>query len=222
MSPALKHAPRAVLFDLDGTLLDTAPDFVIALNALRAEEDLAPLSASTIRAHVSHGSPAMIRVGFGGDAMDAAFERRRLRFLELYAAVLGQGTVLFEGMAEVLDVLEARGMPWGIVTNKPGWLTTPLLATLGLERRAACVISGDSTPRAKPFPDPLLAGARDVRVAPRECLYVGDAERDIEAARAAGMAALIALYGYLAADDEPQRWGGDGSIACARDLLAWI
>lgn len=217
-----RSAPRAVLFDLDGTLLDTAPDFVIALNAQREEEGLPALPAAAIRAHVSHGSPAMVRLGFGGDAAEAEFERRRVRFLELYAAVLGQGTVLFEGMAEVLATLEARGMAWGVVTNKPGWLTTPLLATLGLDRRAACVISGDTTARAKPFPDPLLAGARELRLAAHECLYVGDAERDIEAARAAGMSALVALYGYLGADDRPELWGSDGSIACARDLLAWI
>lgn len=214
--------PRAVLFDLDGTLLDTAPDFVIALNALRAEEGLPPLPGAIIRPQVSHGSAAMIRVGFGTAAEHPEFERRRLRFLELYAAVLGQGTVLFEGMEEVLVTLEARAVAWGIVTNKPGWLTAPLLATLGLDTRAACVVSGDSTARAKPFPDPLLAGARELGIAPRACLYVGDAERDIEAARAAGMSVLVALYGYLSADDRPEQWGGDGSIACARDLLAWI
>jgi phosphoglycolate phosphatase len=218
----LASAPRAVLFDLDGTLLDTAPDFVIALNALRDEEALPPLPASVIRPHVSHGSPAMIRVGFDITAEHPDYERRRLRFLDLYAAVLGQGTELFEGMEEVLLALEGRGLPWGIVTNKPGWLTTPLLATLGLDRRVACAISGDTTVRAKPYPDPLLAGARDIGIAPGACLYVGDAERDIAAARAASMPVLVALYGYLGSEDRPELWGGDGSIACARDLLAWI
>ena len=215
-------APRAVLFDLDGTLLDTAPDFVVALNALRAEEALPPLPASRIRPYVSHGSPAMIRVGFDSELEHPDFERRRLRFLDHYAAVLGQGTVLFDGMQEVLRTLEARGLVWGIVTNKPGWLTTPLLASLNLDQRAACVISGDTTPRAKPHPDPLLAAARNLGIAPSACLYVGDAERDVEAARAAGMPVLVALYGYLAAEDRPAQWGGDGSIACAQDLLAWI
>lgn len=211
-----------MLFDLDGTLLDTAPDFVVALNALRAEEALPPLSAADIRPHVSHGSPALIRAAFATDTDHAAFERRRLRLLDLYAAVLGHGAVLFEGMDEVLLTLETRGLPWGIVTNKPGWLTTPLLARLGLARRAACVISGDTTARAKPYPDSLLAGAREIGIAPPTCLYVGDAERDVAAARAAGMPVLVALYGYLAAEDRPALWGGDGSIACARDLLAWI
>ena len=218
----LAPAPRAVLFDLDGTLLDTAPDFVIALNALRAEEALPPLPASHIRPYVSHGSPAMIRVGFDSELEHPDFERRRLRFLDHYAAVLGQGAVLFEGMQEVLRALETRGLKWGIVTNKPGWLTTPLLASLHLDQRAACVIAGDTMPRAKPHPDPLLAAARELSIAPRACLYVGDAERDVQAARAAGMPVLVALYGYLAAEDRPEQWGSDGSIACAQDLLAWI
>lgn len=211
-----------MLFDLDGTLLDTAPDFVLALNALRAEENLPHLAPAAIRPHVSHGSAALIRAGFELASDDRDFERRRLRLLELYAQVLAQATVPFTGIEEVLTALETRGLPWGIVTNKPGWLTTPLLAALGLDQRAACIISGDSTPRAKPYPDPLLAAARVLDICPADCLYVGDAERDIEAARAAGMAVLVALYGYIGVDDHPEQWGGDGSITCARDLLAWI
>ena len=211
-----------MLFDLDGTLLDTAPDFVLALNALRAEEKLPHLAPAAIRPHVSHGSAALIRAGFEVASDDRDFERRRLRLLELYAQVLAQATVPFTGIEEVLTALERRGLPWGIVTNKPGWLTTPLLAALGLDQRAACIISGDSTPRAKPYPDPLLAAARVLDICPADCLYVGDAERDIEAARAAGMAVLVALYGYIGVDDHPEQWGGDGSITCARVLLAWI
>ena len=211
-----------MLFDLDGTLLDTAPDFVLALNALRAEETLPPLAPTAIRPHVSHGSAALIRAGFGAAGNARDFERLRLRLLELYATVLAQATVPFAGVPEVLTTLEARGLPWGIVTNKPGWLTTPLVAALGLGQRAACVIAGDTTPRAKPYPDALLAAAAALDIAPIDCLYVGDAERDIEAARAAGMAVLVALYGYIGSDDFPARWGGDGSIACPRDLLAWL
>ena len=214
--------PRAVLFDLDGTLLDTAPDFVLALNALRTEETLPPLADIAIRPHVSHGSAALIRAGFGIGLDDQEFERLRLRLLELYARVLAQATVPFAGVEDVLTSLEARGLPWGIVTNKPAWLTTPLVAALGFDKRAACVISGDSTARAKPYPEPLLAAASALNICPADCLYIGDAERDIEAARAAGMAVLVALYGYIGVDDCPERWGADGSIACARDLLAWI
>jgi N-acetyl-D-muramate 6-phosphate phosphatase len=219
---AITHRPRAVLFDLDGTLLDTAPDFLLALNALRAEETLAPLVAAEIRHHVSQGSAALICAAFNTSAERPDFERRRLRLLELYAQVLGQATLPFAGVEDVLLALEARGLPWGIVTNKPGWLTTPLLAALGLDQRAGCVISGDSTPHAKPHPEPLLVAASTLDVLPADCLYVGDAERDVEAARAAGMTVLVALYGYIGIDEHPERWGGDGSIACARDLLAWI
>ena len=218
----LTPRPQAVLFDLDGTLLDTAPDFVLALNALRAEQALAPLALAAVRPYVSHGSSALLRAGLGIDAAHPAFEELRLRLLERYAQVLAQATLPFPGIEEVLLTLEARRLPWGIVTNKPGWLTTPLLDALALSGRAGCVISGDTTARAKPYPDPLLAGARMLGVAARECLYVGDAERDVEAARAAGMAVVIALYGYLTEDDHPERWGGDGSITSARDLLAWI
>ena len=214
--------PRAVLFDLDGTLLDTAPDFMLALNTLRGEHALAPLALAAIRPQVSHGSSALIRAGFGIAADDPLFESLRLRLLELYAQVLAQATRPFPGIEEVLLTLEARGLPWGIVTNKPGWLTTPLLDALALSQRAGCVIAGDTTTRAKPYPDPLLAGAQVLGVAAHECLYVGDAERDVEAARAAGMAVVIALYGYLAEHDRPASWGGDGCITSARDLLAWI
>lgn len=215
-------APRAVLFDLDGTLLDTAPDFYLALNALRAEAELPPLAHDLIRPHVSHGSPAMLRLGFDIDATHASYEARRARFLELYAEVLASATVPFPGVPALLDALESRALPWGIVTNKPGWLTTPLLARLALDARAACVISGDSTARAKPFPDPLLAAASTLGIAPADCLYVGDAERDVVAARAAGMPVLVARYGYLDAHEQPDAWQADGGIDAALDLLAWI
>ena len=214
--------PAAVLFDLDGTLLDTAPDFVLALNALRVEEGLTALSLDDIRPHVSHGSPALIRVAFGADDDQARFDRRRLRLLDLYAATLAQAAQLFPGMDEVLDTIEQRGLVWGIVTNKPTWLTTPLLQAFKLGARAGCVIAGDSAARAKPFPDPLLAAARVLGCAPARCLYLGDAERDVTAARAAGMTAVIALYGYLGIDDQPHCWGGDGVINAPRDLLTWI
>ena len=221
MSPR-SLAPRAVLFDLDGTLLDTAPDFHLALNALLAEEQRAPLAPEVIRPHVSHGSPAMLRLAFGIEADHPTFDARRARFLAHYEAVLARATVPFPGVIELLDELERRGLRWGIVTNKPGWLTAPLLAAVGLAARTGCAISGDTTARAKPHPEPLLAGAAALDLAPSRCLYVGDAARDVEAARAAGMPVLVALYGYLAVDDRPQDWGGDGAIARALDLLAWL
>lgn len=214
--------PRALLFDLDGTLLDTAPDLVRALNEVRAEAGLEPLPYAEVRPHVSHGSSALVALGFDAAPGSAPFEALRERLLAAYHAGVARESRPFPGIEQVLATLEARGVPWGIVTNKPAWLTTPLLATLGLAHRAACVVSGDTAARAKPHPDPLLAAAAALALAARECLYVGDAERDITAARSAGMPVLVALYGYLGADDRPLEWGADGCIGHATDLLAWL
>lgn len=214
--------PRALLFDLDGTLLDTGPDLARALNRLRVEDGLEPLPYGTIRPWVSHGSHALMRLGYAYEPGSADYESRRLRLLDLYHADVAAESRLFEGMEAVLAHAEAAGVPWGIVTNKPGWLTTPLLAALDLSARAACVISGDTTARAKPHPDPLLAAAAAIMRAPAECLYVGDAERDVTAAAAAGMPVLVALYGYLGPHDQPDTWGACGSIDQPLDLLGWL
>lgn len=218
----MKKTPRAVLFDLDGTLLDTGPDLARALNRLRAEDDLAPLPYATIRPWVSHGSHALMRLGYDLEQTSAAYESRRQRLLELYHGDVAAESRLFPGMEAVLARLEESATPWGIVTNKPGWLTTPLLAAVGLGTRAACVVSGDTTARAKPHPDPLLAAARELDLAPDTCLYVGDAERDVAAAAAAGMPVLVALYGYLGPHDTPHAWGADGSVDAPLDLLRWL
>jgi phosphoglycolate phosphatase len=204
-----------------GTLLDTAPDMGGALNRLRAEHDLPPLPAEVIRPVVSHGAMRLVALGFP-EATGDAFEALRLRFLELYAANLAVGTRLFPGFEAVLDHLEARGLPWGIVTNKPGWLTDPLLAALGLDRRAACAVSGDTVAERKPHPLPLLHAARLVGVEPGRCVYVGDAERDIQAGRAAGMTTVVAAYGYIPADEDPRQWRPHGVVAAPDELLAWM
>lgn len=211
----------AVLLDLDGTVLDTAPDLTHALNALRVEQGLAPLGLETVRPHVSHGSSAVVRVGFP-QAEATEFERLRARFLELYRADLVIDTRFFPGFARVLDVLDRQRIPWGIVTNKPGWLTTPLLAALGLDTRAGCVISGDSLPVRKPDPLPLLSAARSLQAAPADCCYVGDALRDAQAARAAGMVALGARYGYISAHEELDTWPVTAWIDDPLELLAWV
>jgi phosphoglycolate phosphatase len=163
----------------------------------------------------------LVSLGFPGVA-GAEFERLRLRFLELYAANLAIGTRLFPGFDTVLEQLEARGTPWGIVTNKPGWLTDPLLAALGLDRRAACTVSGDTVAERKPHPLPLLHASRLIGVPPQHCVYVGDAERDIQAGRAAGMTTLVASYGYLSVDDDPQGWQPHGVVGAPAELLDWI
>jgi phosphoglycolate phosphatase len=213
--------PVALLLDLDGTLLDTAPDMGGALNLLRAEHGLEPLPAETIRPVVSHGAMRLVRLGFPAAEGDA-FESLRLRFLELYAANLAVGTRLFPGFEPVLDALESRGQPWGIVTNKPGWLTAPLLAALDLDRRAACAVSGDTVSERKPHPLPLLHAASLIGVGPSACVYVGDAERDIQAGRSAGMTTVVAAYGYLGRDEDPLQWGPHGVVQDPAELLEWM
>ena len=214
---------RCVLFDLDGTLLDTAPDMGGALNALRAEHGLAALPAELIRPHVSNGAAALVRLGFPALAGEPgeAFEALRLRFLSLYAASLCEGTQLFDGGAELLDMLEAAGLPWGIVTNKPGWLTDPLLAQLRLDRRAASIVSGDTLPVRKPDPGPLRHAAAAIGVAEHECVYLGDAERDMLAARAAGMRAVFARHGYFESLAE-DCYGAERSCRDLRDFTNWL
>jgi phosphoglycolate phosphatase len=212
---------RAVLFDLDGTVLDTAPDMVNALNALRAENGRPSLPYAQVRSAVSHGAARVVAVGFA-DAEPGAVAGLQRRFLEIYRGALSHETRLFPGMQQVLDTLDARGMRSGIVTNKAAWLTEPLLEELDLRRRFACVVSGDTLALRKPHPEPLLHAAALAGVAAHECIYVGDAERDVQAAHAAGMPALVANYGYLRADEDSRAWGGDDYLEQPLDLLDWL
>jgi N-acetyl-D-muramate 6-phosphate phosphatase len=216
MTPA-----RAMLFDLDGTMLDTAPDMGGALNRLLDEEGRAPLSAAVIRPVVSHGAARLVKLGFPGADGDE-FERLRLRFLDLYSRHLAVETLPFPGLLDLLDELERRSVPWGVVTNKPGWLTDPLLDQLRLSARAGCVVSGDTVAERKPHPLPLLHAAGLIRVAPAACVYVGDAERDIQAGRAAGMRTVVAAYGYLGDDDSPASWNATGIVDHPQQLLSWV
>jgi phosphoglycolate phosphatase len=211
----------AVLFDLDGTLLDTAPDMVGSLNALRIEQGLPEMDYAHARGYVSHGSAGLVRIAFD-DPPEARFETLRLRFLAIYRERLARATHLFPGNDALLQELERRALPWGVVTNKPDWLTQPLLEALGLRQRAACVVSGDTLPERKPHPAPLLHAARLIAREPAQCLYVGDAARDVEAARAAGMPVLVANFGYFSPEDVPARWPADGWVDAPQDILAWI
>lgn len=211
----------AMLLDLDGTLLDTAPDMADALNRLRLDEGLAALPFEHIRPHVSHGAPRLIRLAFG-EPEAPRFEALRVRFLDHYRGGLARRTCLFKGFEEVLPVLEGAGLRWGIVTNKPGWLTAPLLAALGLDRRSACVVSGDTLPERKPHPMQLLHAAALLGLEPRECAYLGDAERDVQAARNAGMIPLVAGFGYLNDGEDPLVWQPDAVLARPEELLDWL
>ena len=217
----------AVLFDLDGTLLDTAPDMTNALNLLLDEEGKQPLSYKLCRDYVSHGSVAMITLGFGAlDENNAdnknEFERRRLRFLQLYEKNLCVDTKLFIGMDETLHFLEEHHISWGIVTNKPEFLTLPLLEELGLRDRACSVVSGDTIKQRKPDPAPLYLAASQCGVLATECIYVGDAQRDIEAGNRANMKTLIASYGYIDASESPVNWGANGVVAFPEEVLEWV
>jgi phosphoglycolate phosphatase len=222
-SPAagLRTRIKAVLFDLDGTLLDTARDMMNALNALRAQENLGPLPYERVRCQVSHGEHALVRLSFGV-LPPPEHEVLWKRLLDLYRLQLARHTRLFEGGDEMLAELERRGVHWGIVTNKPGWLTEPLLVEVNLHTRARAVVSGDTLPERKPHPLPLLHAASLLGVQPGECVYVGDAERDMQAAKAAGMFALVAGFGYLGDDDNADAWFQHGWLNTPLDLLTWL
>lgn len=213
---------RAVLFDLDGTLVDTAPDLGYALNLQRGRHGLAPLADAVIRPQASHGARGLLGLGFGIGPDDAKFPAMREEFLELYAANICRHSQPFPGIPGLLDALEARGLKWGVVTNKPARFTEPLLSILDLAERAACIVSGDTCPQPKPHPAPMLAAAELCGAAPAACLYLGDAERDIEAARAAGMPALVAAWGYLDATDTPGAWGAHAEIRHPLDTLDYL
>ncbi len=211
-----------VLFDLDGTFADTAPDLAYALNRLLQAHGRPPADYGRVREAASHGGRALIQVGFGLNPEQTGFEPLRQQLLALYRDNIQRHTRLFPGIPELLDRLEQRGLRWGLVTNKPGWLTEPLIAGLGLNGRPACVVSGDTTAHAKPHPGPILHACKLAARDPGACLYVGDAERDIRAGRSAGTATLVALFGYIGAQDRPREWGADGCIEHPLQVLDWL
>lgn len=213
---------RMVLFDLDGTLVDTAQDLGRTLNEMRRRRGLAELSDQVLRAQASHGTRGLLKTGFGLDPGHPDFENLRQEFLALYERNLTTSSLPFPGMTEVLAALEERAIGWGVVTNKPARFTVPLLDYLGLRSRAACVVSGDTCPQPKPHPGALIHACRVAGVDPAHCLYVGDAQRDVQAATAAGMPSIVALYGYLSAEDRPQEWGASGFIERPADLLDYL
>jgi 2-phosphoglycolate phosphatase len=218
--PTRLPVPRAVLFDLDGTLADTAPDLAAAVNALRTERGLAPSPYALLRPTASAGARGMIGAAFGLKPGDAGYEELRLQWFARYEAAMAVHTTLFDGITELLDGIRAAGMDWGIVTNKPARFTDPLVPQIGLAH-AACIISGDTTPHAKPHPAPLLEAAHRLGLEPGQCWYVGDDLRDIEAGRAAGMVTVGCNWGYCGAID-PANWGADYLLDTPRNLLALL
>jgi len=211
-----------ILFDLDGTLVDTAHDLAYALNLQRERHGMAVLPLDVIRPYASHGSKGLLSIGFDLVPEDERFDAMREEYLALYDQVLTRKPVLFQGVAELLTALDEKNVPWGVVTNKPRRFTQPLLQNIGLLQRAACVVSGDDASRPKPHPDTLFLACEQAGVNPQLCWYVGDAERDIQAGKAAGMQTVVALYGYLGADDRPEEWGADVSVNAPLELLPLI
>lgn len=216
------RAVDAVLFDLDGTLVDSAPDLAGAANELRLAQGLPALAFEALRPMVGTGARGMLDAAFGIGPDDLRFEPLREDFLRRYEARLLRETRVFARMEPVLEALEREAMPWGIVTNKVSRFSTPLVAGLGLRPRCAVLISGDSTPHTKPHPQPLLEAARRLGLAPERCLYVGDDRRDVQAGRGARMATLAAAWGYLGRGEEVAQWAADAVLAQPEELLTWL
>jgi N-acetyl-D-muramate 6-phosphate phosphatase len=218
----VKAGVAAVLFDLDGTLVDSAPDLAGTANDMRVQRGLPPLPFAELRPHGGSGARGMLGVALGTGPGQPGYDALRQEFLAHYAGRLLRQTVLFDGTFRMLGTLEALGVPWGIVTNKALYLAEPLTRSLGLWPRAGVLVGGDSTPHTKPHPAPLLEAALRLRVPASACVYVGDDPRDVRAGKAAGMGTLAAAWGYLGPDAPPQAWGADHVIAHPDELLQWL
>ena len=199
---------NAVLFDLDGTLVDTAPDMVAVLQSLQVDNKVEPVSYELGRSYVSNGALGLLRLGFP-TADDEKIESLRPEFLGRYAARIADSSTVFPGLDTLIDQLDASSLPWGVVTNKPEFLTEPLMLALQLAARAACCVSGDTLPQRKPDPAPLQHACELAGIDAGSTLYLGDSSRDIAAGRAAGMGTVAAAYGYITPDDSADRWGAD-------------
>ncbi len=211
-----------VLFDLDGTLIDTAPDLLAALQRALRSHDLPAPDKRRVQPYISYGAAAMVRESLNGSGTEQLQKQILTAMLEDYQQHIADQTRLFPGIAEVLQNLEARGIKWGVVTNKLQRFTKPLMAALQLTSRAACIISGDTTTRSKPHPEPMLAACRDAGVLPEQSIYIGDSAHDIAAGKGANMKTLAAAYGYLKPADDPHSWGADALISNPLEILAWI
>ena len=217
-----KPAIHAVLFDLDGTLLDTAPDLVFALNNLLKKHNKPGVSLHDARNIVSQGSVALTRYGFPEVTDDEAFETLRKEFLQHYLNAVCIDTEFFDGMEDLLRAIESSNIPWGIVTNKPASMTDPLIEKLSLTQRAKCVVSGDTLAVSKPHPEPLLYASDIIGLSPHNTIYIGDDIRDIYAGNEAGMYTCVAGYGYIETDIDTTQWGADFTIHHPTELLDYI
>lgn len=210
-----------VLFDLDGTLVDTAPDLIACLNKALAEADYPLVDEVAVRPFISLGALPMIKHAVP-DGDEIVHQQMLETMLNRYQANIAEHSRFFDGIEQVLAAIEAHGLKWGVVTNKRKRFTEPLLDAMQLSERAACIVSGDTTANSKPHPEPMLFACRQASVEPQNCVYIGDAKHDIAAGKNAQMRTLAALYGYLNAGDKPHEWGADGMIEHPRQLLNWI
>ena len=212
----------AVLFDLDGTLADTAGDLAGAVNRLRRERGLVPVPVASVRPHASAGARGLLFAGMGVVPTDPDYPALRDAFLLHYESCLAETTHLFAGVSKLLDTLDARGLAWGVVTNKAMRFTEPVIAALKLDRRTKAIVAGDTTPHPKPHPEPLLHAARLLDVPPARCVYVGDDLRDVQAGIAAGMPTLVARWGYLGTGEPHEKWNATGGADRPLDVLDWL
>lgn len=211
-----------ILFDLDGTLLDTHKDMGYALNSVLDKHGNPPLPLETIRPYVSKGVMVLVCMAFKCEPHSEQATALWHEYLDVYSQNISQYTELFPGMDSILDIIESNGQKWGIVTNKPEYLTKPLLVALELGSRAASVVSGDTLPEKKPHPAPLLYACEQINADPAGAVYIGDDERDVEAGKRAGMATLAAAYGYITPEDDPKLWNADGIVQHAEDIQPWL
>lgn len=212
-------AIKTVLFDLDGTLVDTAPDMAAALDILCVEENQPAIPYEQVRPVVSNGSAALIKLAFGEVNDEIRLQHLKQRYLDIYQQNICIDSSPFKGIETVLDHIERNGLNWGVVTNKPGWLTLPLMDSLQLVQRAATIVSGDTTENSKPHPDPMHHACDEASSKSDECIYVGDARRDIEAGINAGMKTLVANYGYIETNEDVNTWGADAIINTPEEIL---
>ena len=219
---SLPQKLKAVIFDLDGTLVDTADEFVPVVQALRAEHGRDAMDPQRIRASVSNGARALVSLGLDMSEDAPEFESQRLRLLELYSDVLGSLAKPYPGIASLLRELEHAGVAWGISTNKPRQYTEPLLQRLAIQPQPGSVVCPDDVSVRKPHPGSLYLNCRELDCAPHEAIYVGDHLRDIEAGRRAGMYTIAAAYGYIEPGDDPGDWGADACVECSTELLSFI
>lgn len=213
---------EAVLFDMDGTLLDTAPDFVAVIQAMRAARDLPPVPEKTVRDVVSGGARAMVSCAFEIDPASDEFESLRLEFLDRYQDACAVHSALYDGMAEVLADIEAAGLKWGVVTNKPVRFAEPIMQQLNLAQRSAILVCPDHVARSKPDPEPMVLACKQLNVSPEATLFIGDDQRDVESGRAAGSRTVAVTYGYIHPEDNPRSWGADAVIDHPSELRALL